>query len=65
MNEKVGDFLLFCAVFACSTLQCVQFMLAVLLADAHKSIWLFVSRILIVGAKNERMRMNGNSNFGR
>ena len=49
MNEKVGDFLRFCAAPASTVIYCKQDMLAVLLAAAHKSIWLFVSRFLIVG----------------
>ena len=49
MHRKVGGFLHFCAAPACTSLPCKHFMLAVLLAAAHKSIWLFVSRFLIVG----------------
>lgn len=48
-NEKAGGFLLFCAAPASAASRCEQFLLAVLLAAAHKSIWLFVSRFLIVG----------------
>ena len=49
MNEKVGGFLRSCAAPASTVIYCKQYMLAVLLAAAHKSIWLFVSRFLIVG----------------
>ena len=50
MNEKAGGFLLFCAAPASAANRCEQFLLAVLLAAAHKSIWLFVSRFLIIGS---------------
>ena len=49
MNEKAGDFLRYCAASASTVVYCKQYMLAVLLAVAHKSIWLFVSSFLIVG----------------
>ena len=60
MNEKVGDFLRFCAAPASTVIYCKQDMLAVLLAvllaAAHKSIWLFVSRFLIVGSARRGWR---------
>ena len=48
-NEKAGGFLRSCAAPASTVVYCKQYMLAVLLAAAHKSIWLFVSSFLIVG----------------
>ena len=56
MNEKVGGFLRSCAVPASTVIYCKQYMLAVLLAAAHKSIWLFVSRFLIVGSARRGWR---------
>ena len=56
MNEKVGGFLRSCAAPASTVIYCKQYMLAVLLAAAHKSIWLFVSRFLIVGSARRGWR---------
>ena len=56
MNEKVGGFLRSCAAPASTVIYCKQYMLAVLLAAAQKSIWLFVSRFLIVGSARRGWR---------
>ena len=60
MNEKVGDFLRFCAAPASTVIYCKQDMLAVLLAvllaAAHKSIWLFVATMLTGGRSTPARR---------